>query len=121
MLEVKLLDPRVTEDHLGLIPHFLWDTDPRPAIDQINERYAHGGGWKPIGKFLPIGAYNFAEGVAPKLRYPGDPPLHPYAMMTLHGEEANFGESPMEVIVIYESAFVAIFRDGELFSVSRLD
>lgn len=121
MLEFKLLDPRVTEDHLGLIPQFLWDSDPRPAIEQIDERYAHGGGWRPMDKFLPLGAYNFAEGVAPKLRYPGDPPFQPYAMAVLHGEEEHFGNAPLEVFVIYEYAICAIFRDGELYSVARLD
>lgn len=116
MLEFKFLDPRVTEDHLGMIPHFLWDSDPRTAVDQINERYAHGGGWRPLSNFLPLGAYNFAEGVAPKLRYPGDPPFHPYAMATLHADT-----DAAEVFVIYEHAFCAIFRNGELYQVARLD
>lgn len=121
MLDFKLLDPRVTDEHLGLIPLFLHDADPRPAAEQIDERYAHGGGWRPMSGFLPIGAYNFAEGVAPKLRYPGDPPFHPYAMAVLHGGEETFGDSPMEVFVVYEHAICAIFRDGALYQVARLD
>lgn len=123
MLEFKLLDPRVTEDHLGLIPQFLWDSDPRPAIEQIDERYAHGGGWRPMDKFLPLGVYNFAEGVAPKLRYPGDPPFQPYAMAVLHGAENRVYPDGVEqeVFVIYEYAICAIFRAGELHSVARLD
>ena len=123
MLDFKLLDPRVTEEHLGLIPHFLWDTDPRPAAEQIDERYAHGGGWRPMHGFLPIGVYNFAAGVAPKLRYPGDPPFHPYAMATLHSwrHDELREEVGAEVFVIYEHAICAIFREGELYQVARLD
>ena len=36
-------------DHeaLGFIPTFLHVDDPRPAAEQIDAAYQHGGGWKP--------------------------------------------------------------------------
>jgi hypothetical protein len=33
---------------LGLIPDFIFEWDERSAAEQINERYAHGGGWRPM-------------------------------------------------------------------------
>ena len=35
---------------LGFLPMMLDDEDPRPAAEQLNETYAHGGGWMPFGK-----------------------------------------------------------------------
>ena len=35
------------EDILGLLPMIFDSNDPRPAREQANERYAHGGGWNP--------------------------------------------------------------------------
>jgi hypothetical protein len=36
----------VVPDMLGFIPSFLREDDPRPAAEQIDDRYAHGGGWR---------------------------------------------------------------------------
>lgn len=36
------------EDVVGIIPSFLNEDDLRSAADQINEGYAHGGGWSPM-------------------------------------------------------------------------
>jgi len=37
---------------LGLLPSFFIKDDPRPAVDQLNERYAHGGGFCPLDGFV---------------------------------------------------------------------
>lgn len=113
MLSFSFLDPRVTPDHIGLIPAFFVELDPRDAIDQINERYAHGGGWFD----LKVGERGFRQfDDFAKLHYPGDPPLHAYAEATLH-----LGTDKPERIVIYESGFVAIIQADQSFRVSRLD
>lgn len=118
MLDFKILDPRVTPEHLGFIPCFLIDHDPRPASVQIDERYAHGGGWRAMSGFRAVGAVT--DTCAPILRYPGDPPFQAYAMATLHRDEQH-PDGPAEVFVIYECAICAIFRAGELHSPARLD
>jgi hypothetical protein len=120
MLDLIRLDPRATMDHAGFIPHFLSELDPRPAVEQINERYAHGGGWHD----LTVGERGFRlmGGNPGMLKYPGDPPMHPLWEGYLHrvgttGDDAWTGER----IVIYEHAFVAIIQADGSFRVARLD
>jgi hypothetical protein len=36
-------DPHATLEQMGFIPSFLDETNPRPASEQINERYIYGG------------------------------------------------------------------------------
>jgi hypothetical protein len=44
-----LLDHRVTEkEHLGSLPKMLNEHDPRPAREQLDAGYRHGGGWSPF-------------------------------------------------------------------------
>lgn len=101
---VVMLDPRATPDHVGLIPSFLSDEDPRPAAEQFAENYAFGGGWSDFPGFQ----------MDPKkltLKYPGDPPYRPLAFMRLRDE----------TILIYPHAWVAIVQPDGKFSVSRMD
>lgn len=93
------------EAALGWIPSFLTALDPRPAWEQINERYAHGGGWNPM---LP-GKWRLDE--KDYLHYPGDPAFQPLAMAWLRDEK----------ILIYMYAFVAIVQRDGSFSVARID
>lgn len=117
MLHFKSLDPRYSlDDAVGLIPMFLVESDPRPAAEQIAERYC--GGWFDL-KVGPKGFRIIGEDEL--LLYPGDPPLRRLAEATLHGEEATFGNLPMERIVVYQSAFVVIHQTDGSFRVSRLD
>ena len=103
---VLLVDPRCTLDHVGFIPTFLDEDDPRPAAEQFNERYmAVGGGWRPQKGFT-------VRDGRPTLYYPGDPPPEPLAVMTLHGAETIF---------IYRYGYVAIFQDDGSFEACRMD
>ncbi len=43
-----------TIDHLGLIPSFLHADEDRPATEQFNDAYQHGGGWRPSGSKFRI-------------------------------------------------------------------
>jgi hypothetical protein len=56
--------PRATPDMLGFLPGMLSDYDPRPAREQMETNYAHGGGWTPFRGFTMK-----ENGI----RYPGDP------------------------------------------------
>jgi len=98
---IVLVRPHSVEE-LGLIPYFLDEKDPRPAREQFNERYAHGGGWRPQPGYSMNGAI---------LKYPGDPPFEPIAMMTLHDEK----------ILVYEYGVVAIVQRDGSFEVCRMD
>jgi hypothetical protein len=103
MLEWTVLSPRSRPEQAGLIPAFINDTDPRPLHEQINERYAHGGGWSPLPDFK-------LDPTTLQLSYPGDPPLKPLYWTRVRGEE----------FVIYEHGF-CIIRRGAEFEVARLD
>jgi hypothetical protein len=63
----KFHHPQMTLDHLGWVPTFLSEDDPRPARVQIHENYSHGGGWAPLPKWelLPDNS----------IKYPGDDAL----------------------------------------------
>lgn len=102
MIEFTLLHPRMTQEHLGLIPHFLSLDDERPAAQQIDANYEWGG-WSPFEgfKMSPDG----------RLSYRGDPDLIPLASARLRDEEIFF----------YPHAWVAIRQPNGSFEVSRID
>jgi len=94
----------MTPEHLGLIPWMLDDHDKRPAREQFDEHYAHGGGWQPVPGFKMLEDH--------WLKYPGDPePLVPRATCNLR----------TELIVFYDHAFVAIIQPDGAFEVARMD
>lgn len=90
-------------DELGFIPSFISETDPRPAGQQFNENYSHGGGWNPFKGFtmLPDG----------RLQYPEDPPLEIIAETKLRDETIRF----------YEYAWLMIIQSDGSWEVSRID
>lgn len=94
--------PRATGDMLGLIPSFLSDKDPRHAKEQINDNYAHGGGWSPFQGFKLEGDV---------FQYPEDPPLRLIAETELRGE----------VIRLYEHSWLVIIQPDGSWETSRVD
>lgn len=113
IIEVAGRDWQVSPEHnlllvretIGLIPEFLPAGDDRPAEEQFNERYAHGGG------YLPMKGWDFsADG---KLTYPGDSALSPLAFTFLEGSN--------EWVYIYHYAWVVIAQENSSFKVARLD
>lgn len=107
------LDSRMSTDMLGLIPHFLHPDDPRPAKEQLNARYAHGGGWQKLFGFEGRWQEPQSEGdfETLHLNYEDDPELSPLWMI-------RFGN---ERVFIYPHAFVAIAQDDNSFEVARMD
>jgi len=89
---------------LGLIPTFLSELDPRPAKEQIDSQYAHGGGWKPWSTLWTL-SLDWTE-----LLYPNDPPMSEVGRATLRDE----------TIIVYECAFTAIIQPDGSFEVGRL-
>lgn len=97
---IRLLHPRATFEHLGFIPSFLDEADPRPAREQFDERYVSG--WWPLPKFKLDGT---------TLKYPGDPPLKPYALIEFRDE----------IILVYEHDLVVIVQPDGGFEGARMD
>ena len=44
------LDKNADREALGLLPDIIRDDDMRSVKEQIELRYAHGGGYKPFGE-----------------------------------------------------------------------
>ncbi len=113
MVSVVLLNGG-TPDSVGLIPMWLDADDPRPAAEQLNEHYAHGGGWRPFGGFKrrPDGS---SEGFVLRkdgsIKYPGDPAHKPIAAMMLRDE----------LILMYPHGWVLIRQKDGTFEVCRMD
>lgn len=97
------LHPKATPEMLGYIPLFLDEDDPRPAREQLDSNYGHGGGFRPQAGFemMPNG----------DLTYPGDPPFAPLAETKLRDE----------IIRVYNYAYVAIIQPDGSFVVCRMD
>jgi hypothetical protein len=103
MMTWELLVPGMTPEHLGLLPLMLDENDPRPAKDQFNENYSHGGGWRPM-KGFKLQPDN-------SLTYPEDEPLKPLAQLQFRNE----------LIVFYDHAWVAIIHKDRYFEACRMD
>jgi len=101
----RMLHPHVDPEVLGFIPTFVSELDPRPAREQFDEHYAHGGGWHLMPHWALI------DGPGYVIKYPGDRPLQPLAL-------ANFRR---ETICFYDGSFVAIFQTDGSFEVDRMD
>jgi len=87
---------------LGILPQFFLLNDPRPAREQLQERYAHGGGVPPFEGFTPRldGEVEFW-----RLDYPGDPPTLALAYCRLREE----------MIILFEHSWVAIVPPGGVY------
>jgi len=101
-VEWKLLHPRMTMEHLGFIPAWLRDDNPKSAKQQLHEGY-------PFGGFQPFQGFRLLENNA--LVYPGDPPQQPLAEASLRDE----------LIVFYPSSWVAVIQKDRSFEVARFD
>ncbi len=79
------IDPRFSPHGLGLLPDILIDLDTRPVKEQLEDRYAHGGGFRP----MRTSQWRFDPRTM-ILRFPGDPPFRPAAYTMINGEKCIF-------------------------------
>jgi hypothetical protein len=98
-----LLHRGMTQEHLGLLPDMLDEADPRPAKEQFNDNYQHGGGWHHFAGFTMHKDFT--------LTYPKDPPLPPIASTQLRDE----------LIILYQHDWVAIIQRDGSFEICRMD
>jgi len=101
MLTWKFLDRRATPDHLGIIPFFLDDKDPKPAKEQFDTNYVSG--WRPFTGHT-LNKDN-------TLSYLGDPDISPLASCQFRDE----------LILIYPYAWVAIIQPDRSCEICRMD
>lgn len=97
---------RLSYDMLGFIPYIIDENDPRPVAEQIDDRYAHGGGWKPFGE-----SEWKMSGDRSKIYYPGDPPLSLLFSTRIRDEQ----------VLVYDCAMVAVVQKDGRFAVTRMD
>jgi hypothetical protein len=95
--------PRATADMLGFLPDFLSESDPRPAKEQIDMAYGHGGGWNSF--------YGFTMLPSGDIAYSGDPPTRLLYEAKLRSETIRF----------YEHAWVAILQQDGSYEIARID
>lgn len=93
---------------LGLIPMFLSEDDPRPAAQQLDANYRHGGGWRPMP--------GFSLNERGQLCYHKDgeedePPMNCLAATQLRHEDIRF----------FEHQWLVIIQPDGSFEVSRCD
>lgn len=98
------LEPGTPAEALGLLPLFIFPGDPRPAAEQLQERYAHGGGWSPLQGWRLNRETREAQ-------YPGDTRLCAIAWARLRSEELLF----------FPYAWLAIVQPDGAFAISRID
>lgn len=100
---IELLVKGFTLDHLGLLPEILDASDPRPVAEQLEERYAHGGGYGPIGK----GKWKLVDREKFHLHYPGNPVFKPAAKFIFPKtkEVAFFYPDGSLLLIVQEDGF----------------
>lgn len=96
------------QHHVGLIPENLirFANPEDDAVKQLADSYVYGGNqWHDIDGFK-LGADN-------SLKFPGDPKLLPRAQFVLGPKQ--------ELVVVYDSAFIAVIQADRTFRVTRMD
>lgn len=91
---------------VGFLPHILRESDPRPAAEQLHDRYAHGGGFQPFEGFKLASTEGTAE-----LHYPGDPPMYEVSRATLRDE----------TLILFDYEWLAIVQPSGSFVTVRVD
>lgn len=100
----ELLHPDMTPEHLGFLPFIISPGDNRPVEEQINERYQHGGGWRPNYKWA-------MDPDTKAITFLGDKPLLPIARIQVNDE----------TVYVYDHAYVAIVEADGSYEVARMD
>jgi hypothetical protein len=90
-------------EQLGSLPYWLDPADKRPAKEQLDAHYQHGGGWRPFEGFKMTTGWG--------IKYPGDEPLEPIGFLRFRDE----------VVIFYPCSWVLILQDDKSFEICRMD
>jgi len=91
---------------LGYIPNMLSAFDHRKMVDQLNDGYRHGGGWRDFDGFK----VSCKEGVY-SIKYPGDPAHHERARIVM-GDET---------LVMFPYSWVMVIEADGKKRIARMD
>ena len=91
---------------VGYLAGWLSTNNPLGAAEQIDQAYAHGGGWQAFDGFTLE-----PDNTLFSLTYPGDPPFFPKAIAHLRNE----------VILFYPYSWVGVVQPDGSFEVARID
>lgn len=94
--------------YCGMLPEFFSEHDPRPAHEQLDENYAHGGGFNPFHGYT---LHDVDKWGGSYLQYPADPPMREIARAKLRDE----------IIILFQGEWVAIVQPDGKFVVTRCD
>lgn len=98
----KMMHRDARPEHLGYLVNFLDERDSRPAREQLDANYRHGGGWRPFEGFTMVDS---------GLAYPGDPVMVLIAEARLRDEIVRF----------YQHSWVAIVQPDGSYEIARMD
>ena len=77
------VEPWRVMDALGIIPDFIVPGDDRSLVRQVDARYQHGGGVRPIpGDWIVEDDGSLLYNLPPSDEYPPEPHRRPYAIVT---------------------------------------
>ena len=97
----------------GLLPEIIWQDDPRPAREQFNDRYAHGGGWNPMkGWLFKPGP----DGEATLVFQSNDEEDDAEEYREMSRTTIN-----SEILILFDCEFLAIVQPDGSFEVDRVD
>jgi len=96
-------------DAAGLLPMFFDEQDPRPAAEQADANYQHGGGWRPQPDWTL--QFNRQDPMQTTAQYPHDPTTAAIAVAVLHDE----------VLVLFDYGYLAIVQPDGSFEMARMD
>jgi hypothetical protein len=99
----EIMHPDMTAEHFGMLLYMLDDKNPRPAREQLDAGYGHGGGWRPFK------GHTLNEDQ--QLCYPGDPPMALLARTKLREE----------VILLHDCSWVTIVQPDGSHETCRMD
>jgi hypothetical protein len=99
------LDPYFSPQGLGFLPDILLADDKRSVREQLDDRYAHGGGYRDRN------FTKFRLGKNMALHWPGDPPQHPLAATLINDE----------LVVFYSHAMLLVMQPDGTWKVTRVD
>ncbi len=93
-------------EEVGFVPMFLDINDERPAAEQIDANYQHGGGWNPMEKWT-------FDRKTKMIKYPGDEPLESFAVAL---------PNKNETVIMYPHSFMLIYNKvNKTYEVGRVD
>ena len=93
---------------IGYLGQIFLNGTGETAQEQLNQRYAHGGGFHPFEGFILAGA---DETDAATITYPKDPPMREVSRLSLNEQ----------TLILFEHQWLAIVEADNSYRVTRVD